>query len=653
MSNQVPKPKHGHQLDANTLMLYKMGDTQESQYTGGLPDEEALNNLIAIGAADELPITWGPAGNTQRGVFARWFDGDTANHFRTSAVLGSGSALRQHIVEGGGEYTIEILARSDTSSAGLRGLTGIIGDAASDAPAENILSKISINPSNGVFEFVWERGIDNHIGQTSSGDYTNGEWFVVHFVMSNRSSTAFNVEIFLSNSTVTAKSIGTFTEAADFLAGDGTKPSSIEGTNAHLYVGIHQPTLPAWLGAIGSMRYVASAMTPGQVTTAATELLSTGRVTDGLTSLSHWNMNERPSIVDESPHGFHLRELNSDNIPLSGPGFDIVGTGGRARRLTGAVMKHGVDDTNFQTVHGRQLISFFNDDVDTIPEYTLEAWIVLPAQGLGTGTYRAWTWGPGGTSSTTNTLFRHSLTSALETEFFAEHGAGTDITQSPANTQILGTGAEPSDQYGRIHWAVRVRDVTSTFTIEHFINGVLKATHTIANTPTGGEGTTGDGLRLGDWDGWVQDIRISKGARTDQEILDSANNCGITAGGSSDTTAPTVTVNSPTSGTQISRHQPISFTVTDVVPGVLITGVWIKYKFDSKRVLVYDGDNFKFPFDTFSTVTDLNTDQTQLDFSIRPLGGWAGEIEQLQVRAADGGGNIDLGATDGIFFLAP
>ena len=53
--------------------------------------------------------------------------------------------------------------------------------------------------------------------------------------------------------------------------------------------------------------------------------------------------------------------------------------------------------------------------------------------------------------------------------------------------------------------------------VEHFINGQLVSTRSIGtDLPQGGTSAT---LRLGPWIGWIQDLKISRIARTDAEIL--------------------------------------------------------------------------------------------------------------------------------------
>ena len=93
MPPEVSNPQFGHQLDADTLLLYKCGEVEEGVYSGTITDEAGNHDLTLVNTPR---ITWGPAGKGQRDVFSRWFSGGTDE--LESAVIGVGSALRTHIV---------------------------------------------------------------------------------------------------------------------------------------------------------------------------------------------------------------------------------------------------------------------------------------------------------------------------------------------------------------------------------------------------------------------------------------------------------------------------------------------------------------------------------------------------------------------------
>lgn len=106
-----------------------------------------------------------------------------------------------------------------------------------------------------------------------------------------------------------------------------------------------------------------------------------------------------------------------------------------------------------------------------------------------------------------------------------------------------------------------------------------------------------------------------------------------------DTTEPTVSNVSPASGSEISKNQAITFDVADNIAVTLAAG-WLRYEGSNESLLIYDGDGFRFPFNILSTVDDVNGDQTLLQFSILPVGGWVTDIAELTFRASDG--NLDI-----------
>lgn len=109
---------------------------------------------------------------------------------------------------------------------------------------------------------------------------------------------------------------------------------------------------------------------------------------------------------------------------------------------------------------------------------------------------------------------------------------------------------------------------------------------------------------------------------------------------SSDTVAPTITNVSPASGTQLATQStPIQFDVTDLAPGVQFVIVTAKFANRRDTQIVYDGSNFKWPFDaTGSQVTAITNG---LRFAVAPRGRWIGDIEELFVYAIDSAGNLE------------
>ena len=108
----ITKSSLGHQIDSNTLLLYKMGEDLTGSYSSCV-DEKGVANFTVYGT---IPIFWGPAGSSQRDVFARYFqDQGTGTSF--GKVAGTFETIRAAIVEGGVDHTWEFLFTSDIEDA--------------------------------------------------------------------------------------------------------------------------------------------------------------------------------------------------------------------------------------------------------------------------------------------------------------------------------------------------------------------------------------------------------------------------------------------------------------------------------------------------------------------------------------------------------
>jgi len=520
-TNEVPKPDFGHQLDADTLCLYKMGDLDAGVFSGTAVDEVGNNNLAILNTPR---ITWGPAGGSRRDVFARWFRSST-----DELEVAVGAALRTHIVEDGGEWTLEILLRPDTGTT-FRGPFTINGSG--EGAGGDFLVRIggTENVAGRSWEMFWERsGANQQITLPTGSGPAPGEWAVIHVVVTDRSgdSTRRTVNFWQTlGGEGSATLLGTFDENEDFAQGTGLKPLSTSGTSALIRIGnADGASATGWFGAIGSVRILDAPITEAQINTAAQELLAQGEVTDGLTALAYWKLNEPPDLVDEGQWGFHLNGspagYRADNGITDCRLFDIVGTGGRARAASNNSfrMERRMDDVNFTAANGRQFHHYFDDTVDTVPSYTIAAWFLYAAREPGATRFLA-QWDGSSESLASNFLFQFTLNASFQDGFFAERGSGTNIVQTPANSALLNVN-EAGESDGRFHWAIVVKEDTESpgeMRIEQFINGVFVAVHsTGVNIPQGG--TSSRGILFGPWTGWVQDIKVSRVARSEAEIL--------------------------------------------------------------------------------------------------------------------------------------
>lgn len=94
-----------------------------------------------------------------------------------------------------------------------------------------------------------------------------------------------------------------------------------------------------------------------------------------------------------------------------------------------------------------------------------------------------------------------------------------------------------------------------------------------------------------------------------------------------DEVAPTITNVSPINNSTLGRYTPATFRIQSTLPDALgLVTVHLKYSDVVETYTVYKG-SLVAPFDTRSTVTDVDSDGRKLDFSLLPVGGWKGPIE--------------------------
>ncbi len=104
-------------------------------------------------------------------------------------------------------------------------------------------------------------------------------------------------------------------------------------------------------------------------------------------------------------------------------------------------------------------------------------------------------------------------------------------------------------------------------------------------------------------------------------------------GGGGMASAPSLTVVSPVSGTELAaKTTPVTFTVDN--PSEAAFNLLIKFISDSRTFVIYDSTaGFLYPFEQLSTVNDA--DPSSVIFSVVQNGGWQGDIESFY---ASGGG---------------
>lgn len=105
--------------------------------------------------------------------------------------------------------------------------------------------------------------------------------------------------------------------------------------------------------------------------------------------------------------------------------------------------------------------------------------------------------------------------------------------------------------------------------------------------------------------------------------------------GFSDTTPPVIDDFDPPVGTPLERSDSVSFTVTDLYPGLRRVIVMVAYGGES--YVIHDGDGFQGRFSNYSTRAELVVDESYR-YTVRPNGGWT-SAPRFKVAAIDEAGN--------------
>ena len=220
-------------------------------------------------------------------------------------------------------------------------------------------------------------------------------------------------------------------------------------------------------------------------------------------TLAKWAMNETVGVTinDTSGNGYNLTE---SGVVAHVNGSQIA----NAREFTQASSAGGAGDAGAVTA--------------LLGDWTVEWWscgasgaypAAMVLSGLGSGTIVAY----GGLASETeaNNTIMHVSISGGNLVWRWEHGAGIDVTGSFAITGVV------ADTYN--HYAVRKKYNGATYDVTLFVNGF--AVGTSAGVVNASGGSTSQWYMAQDPDGAagfsgvIDDVRISKVARTDEEIL--------------------------------------------------------------------------------------------------------------------------------------
>jgi len=113
-----------------------------------------------------------------------------------------------------------------------------------------------------------------------------------------------------------------------------------------------------------------------------------------------------------------------------------------------------------------------------------------------------------------------------------------------------------------------------------------------------------------------------------------------------DATAPTITNMTPAPGVfpgsrYTASRTPIEFDVEDPAPGIRLVLVTLKYARRNETLIVYDGSQFVYPFDSGSSL--VTSIANGYHFKVLPRAGWESDLDQLWVYALDSDGNMEDG----------
>lgn len=256
--------------------------------------------------------------------------------------------------------------------------------------------------------------------------------------------------------------------------------------------------------------------------------------------------------------------------------------------------------------------------------FTFEAWIDLANmvnQGGSNGGDRSlWVFGDPGLVPANQNYLGVTIKANRTVEWWSEYGADSDSI-------VTSTAQCPAS--GPFHLALRRNTaVGNLHTVDMFINGVQVDTLANIRVFEDASATTqqfhlgyGSYESAGYFRGYVDDVRFSSVARTDDEILQSYLR-GITD------TGPSVTVVSPPTGSAINDDDTI---VLEVAPNVDTIDEIVVMFADASEVTIYDGSVFASGYET----SELTNDDGVVTLEIRRDDGWEQTIASIEVTATD------------------
>jgi len=476
----------GHVVDANTVALWRFDETTHQDYSTAA-DETGNYDATQTTAATKPGITGGPAGTDR----ARWFSGAQGMDFTPDATMSSALV---------GDWTWEAWIYIDEFT-GTDTWFDIGGSGESEAT--NFLARIQITAS-GYLQLFWEHGSGTNatVTQAAGSTISLRTWTYVA-ITADVNGANRDVSFFVDSGT--AQDTGSDTNASG-----GTSISGAIGYDVSAGSDIS--------GAIGRIRLSNVVRTGTELNNNATSTTKTF-ANDGST-LALWDFEEVPEIADISGNGHHLTPIGkSANQPRIVESL-LRTDGGKARHLETA---------------SEVYVAYYRDQLRTmlLGEWTIEWWgVLLNSDSQDHGICQ---WGQGGTVEANNYLIGLGLEPSgggYVLDNLWEEGAGNNVTFT-GTVQIVSDSTEgAADRTQRHHYACVFEDVTGTTrNILVYRDGSLMETIGPITKPTGGTnpGATNGGLEIGagfnapEWDGLMDDMRLSDKARSATEILASYN----------------------------------------------------------------------------------------------------------------------------------
>lgn len=467
----------GHELDANTLALWRMNETVEGgDITTILDSASGARDLTANGAP-------GLSRAPNFAQYARWFTGGTSVD---ATRAGDATAVTTLL----GSWTIEFwVYHSDATTDAIFGY-GIAGE----TEATNYLALI-VHMSTGAIQVFWETGAGANISfSTAASVMSSEEWH--HVAVTKTVTTTAVVDVYVDGVLV-----GT----------SGALTNSTGGTSSQWELGVATGSFGQFRGGVRSIHVSSVVRTLTEIQADAARADHSHTV-DGST-FALWQMDEAASVVDESTNGFDLSKFEGafDVSPrilcddTEGFEFDAATT---YRSAAGG-----------HPTHEPLRLAIAAD-------YTVEAWIqnsVALGVNERAGHYSFGDPGPEGAADN----YSGFIFVGRKGRFDHEHGSGVNSTYTMAGDLV-----SAADELILHHLAiVKFMSGADAF-VEFWLDGVLIETSTALvnfDSGTSSKFILGFGPNLGGatdsayWDGWIADMRVSDKRRTADEIADSAS----------------------------------------------------------------------------------------------------------------------------------